>query len=378
MLNIPRLARVSAALAPAVATVLVSLPASANAGGLPTNAGGLPTNTGVLPTNTEQLGFDDTTTVGVHNAYEKATFPYLTDALDAGAALIEIDVWTNGLGPGWRVSHTNPVGNDNNCVGAQSPGQLGTGPRDQGLDGCLADLRAWHEANPDHAPVTVKVEMKDGFNAPSIDGSSGSSNFGRGPAELDALIGAQLGDALFRPADLVGDAESTLDEAAGTNGWPTRDAMRGKFVFYLINGTVELYNPVDTVKTDVEYARHIRDLAAAGALDQAAAFPAVLGGAREADPRATRYEESIRPWFVIFDDAASAYLSEGVDTEWYRDNGYLLVMTAADSVPPVIDNRTPTEAEALERVAELAAHSASIVTSDWTAPAILSDVLPRG
>ncbi|RVW01359.1 phosphatidylinositol-specific phospholipase C domain-containing protein [Rhodococcus xishaensis] len=363
MLNIPRLARFSAALAPAVATVLVSLPASANAGGLPTNTG--------------QLGFDDTTTVGVHNAYEKATFPYLTDALDAGAALIEIDVWTNRLGLGWRVAHANPIGNDNNCVDAQSPEQLRTGPRNQGLDGCLADLRAWHEANPDHAPVMVKVEMKDGFNAPSIDGSSGSSDFGRGPDELDALIGAQLGDALLRPADLVGDSQSTLDEAVRTNGWPTRDAMRGKFVFYLINGTVESYNPVDTAKTDVEYATHIRDLAAAGELDQAAAFPAVLGGVGEADPRVAKYEASIRPWFVIFDSDANSYLSEGVDTDWYRENGYLTVMTFAESVPPAIDNRTPTEAEALERVAELAAHSASIVTSDWTAPAVLSEVLPR-
>jgi hypothetical protein len=39
----------------------------------------------------------------------------------------------------------------------------------------------------------------------------------------------------------------------------------------------------------------------------------------------------------------------------------------------------PTAAQARARVAELAARSASIVTSDWTAvPTVLSEVVPRG
>ncbi|WP_245813939.1 phosphatidylinositol-specific phospholipase C domain-containing protein [Rhodococcus marinonascens] len=364
-MNISRPGRATIASLAAMAAILVSLPTTANSA--------------EPPADTELLGYDETTTVGVHNAYEKSTFPFLADALDSGAALIELDVWTNSAAPGWRVSHANPIGNDNNCVGAKSEAELRTGSRDQGLDGCLADMRVWHDANPDHPPVIFKMEMKDGFNAGQTVGSSGSAANGRGPSDFDALVSGQLGDALLRPADLVGDADSTLDEAVRTHGWPTRDAMRGKFLFYLTKGTVEGQNPLDTLHTDVEYGTHVRDLAAENELEQAVAFPAALG-ARKGDPREAKYEdESIRPWFVVFDGGASGFVSRDIDTEWYRDNGYLLVMTAAESVAPPIDSRTPTEGEARARVAKLAALSASIVTSDWASlPAVLSDVIPRG
>ncbi|MEV0948596.1 phosphatidylinositol-specific phospholipase C domain-containing protein [Rhodococcus sp. NPDC049939] len=375
-MTISRPNRTAVASLTAAAAILVSLPATANSAEPPVDPG--------------LLGYDETTTVGVHNAYEKFTFPYLADALDSGAALIEIDVWSNIAGPGWRVSHSNPFGNDNNCVGAESEAQLRTGARDQGLEGCLKDMRTWHEANPNHPPVIFKMEMKDGFNGTQLGGSSGSASSGsassgsaasdRGPSEFDALVREQLGDALLTPADLVGDSGKTLDDAVDTNGWPTRDEMRGKFLFYLTPGTVEGQNPLDTLKTDIEYATHIRDLAATGELEKAVAFPAVLNEAVTGDPRVKKYEdESIRPWFVVFDGGATSFVTRNIDTGWYRDNGYLLVMTSAESVPPAIDAWTPTEAEALARVAELATHSASIVTSDWaTLPTVLSEVLPRG
>ncbi|AOW94023.1 hypothetical protein BFN03_18830 [Rhodococcus sp. WMMA185] len=405
-MNISRSRRATVASLTAAAAILVSLPATANSAepsedtpladtpladtpsvDAPstdtTSADTTPADTPAV--DTDQLGYDETTTVGVHNAYEKFAFPYLADGLDSGAALIEIDVWSNGAGKGWRVSHSNPIGNDNNCVGAESEAQLRKGSRDQGLDGCLTDIRTWHEANPDHPPVIFKMEMKDGFNTTQTGGATGSSGSGgpaafrRGPSEFDELVREQLGDALFSPSDLVGDSGLTLDEAVRTNGWPTRDAMRGKFLFYVTNGTVEGENPLDSLKTDIEYATHLRDLASDDELDKAAAFPAVLGSTK-GDPRAKKYEdESIRPWFVVFDSGASGYISKKIDTDWYRENGYLLVMTSAHSVPPAIDAWTPTEAEALDRVAELAAHSASIVTSDWTTlPTVLSEVLPRG
>ncbi|HWM35531.1 MAG TPA: hypothetical protein VNS49_00225, partial [Streptomyces sp.] len=107
--------------------------------------------------------YGETTAVGVHNAYEQDKYEYFADALDSGASLLELDVWTNVIGSGWRVSHSNPTGNDNNCENAGSAEELRTKKRDQGLDGCLADMRAWHDANPGHPPVLIKVEMKDGF-----------------------------------------------------------------------------------------------------------------------------------------------------------------------------------------------------------------------
>ncbi|MER5838405.1 hypothetical protein ABT116_49020, partial [Streptomyces sp. NPDC002130] len=140
--------------------------------------------------------FSETTSVGVHNSYEKATFPYFADALDSGASLLELDLWTNGVGPDWRVSHMNPVASDSNCVGAQDAAGLRSGLRDQGLRGCLADMRAWHEADPGHPPVMIKLELKDGFTA----------GYRRGPADLDALILGTLGDAVFAPSDLMGES----------------------------------------------------------------------------------------------------------------------------------------------------------------------------
>ncbi|MGW5441749.1 phosphatidylinositol-specific phospholipase C domain-containing protein [Streptomyces asiaticus] len=319
------------------------------------------------PATADDPSYSATTSVGVHNAYEKAKYPYFADALDSGASLLELDVWTNAFGAGWRVSHSNPLGNDNNCENAAGPGELRTKPRDQSLAGCLADMRAWHQAHPGHRPILVKVEMKDGFNGKK----------GRGPADLDALLGATLGDAVLRPADVVG-GHATLDEAVRAGGWPSRSALAGKFVVELIPGTVEENNPLDTLWTDREYATHLRDLSAAGKLGQAAAFPAVHGAA-SGDPRTRYTDAALRPWFVLFDGDASTYVTSGVDTAWYDDRHYLLIMTDAHNVAPPIDGTNPTEAQARDRVSELAGRHASFATADWyPLPSVLSTVVPRG
>ncbi|MGW0175934.1 phosphatidylinositol-specific phospholipase C domain-containing protein [Rhodococcus sp. NPDC003322] len=321
------------------------------------------------------LRYDQTTSVGVHNTYEKATYPYLVDALDAGAALIELDVWTNGGGTGWRVSHQNPLANDNNCVGGGSVDGR-TGSRDGDLGACLTDLRTWHDANPTHRPVLVKIEMKDGFDTAPVGGSTGSggsAGIARGPAEFDVLVRERLGDAVYTPADLLGDA-ATLDDAVRERGWPARDELAGRFVIDLIPGTVEEVNPLDDLWTDREYATHLRDLAASGDLASAVAFPAV-NGAAPGDPRLRYADASLRPWFVVFDGDASRYVNGNIDTGWYRDNNYLLVMTDAHKVSPAIGSRTPDPVAASARVEELAGRSASVITSDWAGlPSVLSRV----
>jgi hypothetical protein len=314
-----------------------------------------------------QLPYSSATWVGVHNAYEKGKYSYFADALDSGAGMLELDVWTNVFGRSWRVSHNNPLGNNNNCENAANAAELRTKSRNQDLGGCLADMKAWHDAHPGHRPILIKIEMKDGFQ----------NNNGRGPAALDALLSARLGNALFRPADLAG-SHPELDTAVRTNGWPARSALAGRFVVELIPGTVEEGNPADTLWTDREYATHLRNLAAAGKLRDAAAFPAVHGAAA-GDPR-TRYADAgIRPWFVLFDGNAGTYAGGTVDTGWYDRNHYLVVMTDAHNVAPAIDGTNPTETQARDRVALLAGRRASVVSADWyPLPSVLATVVQRG
>jgi hypothetical protein len=317
---------------------------------------------------TGTLKLSHATTVGVHNTYSKDDYTYLAQALDAGSSLIELDVWDNILLHRWQVSHGNPLGNDNNCVAAASAAGLYTGNRNQNLGACLSDIRWWLAAHPTAGPVYVKLELKAGFN----------NNAGMGPDELDAYLSANIGtSAVFRPADLLGGTYSTLDAAATADAWPTRSALAGKMIIYVIPGTVELGNPTDTLHTDVEYATYLKNLYAAGHPGNAMIFPAVLGAAT-GDPR-TRYSDTgIRPWFVVFDGDASAFVST-VDTSWYDTGHYLLVMTDAHAVPPAISDTGPSAAQAQARVALLAADHASIVSSDWFAlPTVLAETLPRG
>ncbi|MEV6420868.1 phosphatidylinositol-specific phospholipase C domain-containing protein [Streptomyces sp. NPDC051662] len=313
------------------------------------------------------LPYPSTTGVGVHNAYEKATFPYFADALDSGAGMLELDVWTNLFGASWRVSHSNPLGNDNNCANATTVSQLRTNAQNRDLAGCLTDIRTWHDANQNHRPIVLKIEMKDGFQGQG----------GRGPAALDALLNSKLGDALFRPADLVGD-HGDLDRAAQAGAWPSRAQLAGKFIVELIPGTVEEQNPLDTLWTDREYAIYLRDLKAAGRLNEAAAFPAVHK-ATAGDPRTRYTDATIRPWFVFFDGDAATYTAGGIDTAWYAQRNYFLLMTDAHNVPPAIDGTNPTEQQARDRLTLLAQRNASLISADWRAlPTVLATVVPRG
>ncbi|HEX5406556.1 MAG TPA: phosphatidylinositol-specific phospholipase C domain-containing protein [Pseudonocardiaceae bacterium] len=312
------------------------------------------------------LPLSQVSVTGVHNTYNNPSYPFLAQALDSGTGMVELDTWTDVFTQEWKVSHDSPISNSNNCVNATTPANLETGGANKDLGFCLDDIRVWLDAHPTAGPIVVKVEMKNGFEA----------DLGMGPSQFDSLVSAHLGSALFRPANLLG-SFATLDAAAKANAWPTRAALAGKAIVYIIPGTVELANPFDTLHTDVEYATYLKNLAAADRVSQATTFPAVLG-AKSGDPR-TRYgDTTIRPWFVFFDGDAATYVG-GIDTSFYSANHYMLTMTDAQNVTPTLSDTNPTVADAQARVAQLAADHASIVSSDWSAlPTVLATVRPRG
>jgi hypothetical protein len=299
------------------------------------------------------------TAVGLHNTYDKAAYPYLADALDTGTGLIELDIWVFPGAAKWRVSHDLPlVSMPNNCM---SSGLRG-GSSNQVFDKCLDNLKAWHDQHPGHRPITVKIEMKNGFNVQA----------GASAGDFDQLIRTKLGDAVFTPGQLLGDHD-TLDAAAKADNWPARGEMAGKFIFEVIPGTFERQNPLDHLKTDVEYGRWVRDHAMT-----AQAFPAVLD-AQAGDPRTRFAETTIRPWFVVFDGAAASYVNGTINTQWYDDNHYYLVMTSAHEVAPALDSRNPDVAAATQRVKDMAAAHASIVSTDWyDLDEVVDDELDRG
>jgi flavin-binding protein dodecin len=302
--------------------------------------------------------WSETTAIGTHNAYDKAKYTYFAQALDSGASLLELDVYVDSISHRWRVSHSNPLGDDNNCEAAKTPGELYSKRRNQDFGSCLDNIAAWNQLHPDHPPIVFKIEMKVGFN----------NNAGLGPDAFDTLIDQKLGSSVYKPADLLGSSYSTLDAAARANAWPSRDSLRGKFLFEVIPGTVEMKNPFDHYWTDQEYGDHLRDLYAAGHIARAEAFPTVLGAAN-GDPRASRWasDSSIRPWFVFFDGDAATYVSNGYDTSFYATNHYISIMTDAAGVSPAISSTDPTDAEVAARLSLLAKDHASIITSDWSA-----------
>ncbi|MFJ9591156.1 Ca2+-dependent phosphoinositide-specific phospholipase C [Streptomyces virginiae] len=222
-------------------------------------------------TVSEDTKLDRITFSGNHNAYEKATYGRLTDALEAGSRLLEIDVYTDPVS-GWVVSHSNPLSSNSNCTRRNI---FDKEVKNGDLADCLTDLRRWSEAHPGHDPVYVKLEMKWGF-------------YGRAdmaPADLDRLIAKRLGSSrVFKPADLTGTAYPDADAATRADAWPSLARTRGRFLFYVWPGTVEGKVFEDNVPTDVEYGRSVRDRAAAGRLMwMGFADQQVAGSAQAAD-----------------------------------------------------------------------------------------------
>lgn len=311
---------------------------------------------------------------GIHNTYDdKSMYTYLANALDTGTSLVELDTWANVFNGKWDVSHSNPLGSDNNCVQADTVADLYTGNRNQNLDSCLDDIRIWLQAHPSSHPIMVKIEMKNGFD----------NTLGMNPTSFDAYVEAHLGSVLYTPADLLTKSGGTrypdLDTAARANNWAGNSVLSGKAIVEIIPGTFEQAVDPASSWVDVVYAQRLKDLNAAGSIDQAAVFPGVLG-AQAVDPR-TRYSDTtLRPWFVVFDADAAAWVGDG-DTQWYDTHHYLTIVTDAYDVSPALSSSDPSLADARARVAELAADGASYISTDWiTAPAngVLGEVLSRG
>lgn len=210
-----------------------------------------------------ELHLNDIVTVGTHNSYKQAIDPKifafltsqlpkmaptldyshapLTDQLNDGARAIEIDVAYDPNGglfshpraaaflgvslpdgyadymskPGFKVLHVQDVDFRSSCVT---------------LHDCLAILKGWSRAQPNHVPILLTFNAKDD----SLSQQTQALKFDAAAFDaMDAEIRSVLDPRdLITPDDVQG-TYPTLREAVLQHGWPTLAASRGKFILAL-------------------------------------------------------------------------------------------------------------------------------------------------
>ncbi len=172
----------------------------------------------------------------------------LTQQFDSGVRQIELDVYADTKGgryahpkgptmaaaaglpadpdpdphglmakPGFKVMHVQDLDYRSTC---------------QPFLACLTEVRTWSKAHPDHIPLFVLVETKQG----SPKGMQFTEAEPFTPAVFDALD-AEI-RSVFSPTELitpddVRGAYKTLNEAVLAGNWPTLDSARGKVIFLM-------------------------------------------------------------------------------------------------------------------------------------------------
>ena len=132
-----------------------------------------------------------------------------------------------GMGePGVKVLHIADVDYATTCATLQL---------------CLAEVRAFSQANPDHAPIPILLELKSTDDRVEAAGGAVSVPWDRTQLDaLDAEIRAVFDDDdMITPDDVRGDA-ATLEAAVLDRGWPALDDARGQVLFLLDNDPGEI------------------------------------------------------------------------------------------------------------------------------------------
>jgi len=119
--------------------------------------------------------------------------------------------------PGFKVMHVQDVDYRSTC---------------QPFVGCLQEVRAWSHAHPNHIPIFILVETKQGspqglkLTEPE---KFTSATFDALDAEIRSVFPAS---ELITPDDVRG-SYPTLEKAVLAGNWPTLDSARGKVVFLM-------------------------------------------------------------------------------------------------------------------------------------------------
>lgn len=215
----------------------------------------------------DELKINEIQIIGSHNSYKKAILPevynYLSQKdtqnslpkiqyehipipkqLDLGLRNLEIDVYADSKGGKYAhpkildlVKTTEPFDPEGKM---KKPGYKMIHITDidfqtwyYTLEECLKDLKKWSDKHPDHDPVFITLEPKDGK----------ANQFGTEPEhytsqlfnDLDNELKKYLGkDKIITPDDIRG-SYKTLNEAVLNKNWPKVKDAKGKFLFVLDN-----------------------------------------------------------------------------------------------------------------------------------------------
>lgn len=219
--------------------------------------------------NLDDLKINEIQVIGSHNSYKKAILPevysYLSkkdsmnflpriqyehipipEQLDLGLRNLEIDVYADSKGgkyahpkildlvkttqafdpegkmkkPGYKMIHITDIDYQTWYYT---------------LEDCLKDLRKWSDAHPEHDPVFITLEPKDG-KANQL-GTEPEHYTSKLFDDLDNELKKYLGkDKVITPDDIRG-TYKTLNEAVLNKNWPKVKSAKGKFVFVLDNSS---------------------------------------------------------------------------------------------------------------------------------------------
>lgn len=214
------------------------------------------------------LRIDQIQMLGTHNSYKQAIAPVematlraadakaaygldyshrpLTEQLDAGARVIELDVVSDPQGGryadplGLRIAAGKSLPYD--AAPMRRPGLKVFHIQDFDYRsvcpvfvGCLAEIRAWSKAHPGHMPILITMNLKDDdvkapgtvhalkFDAAAMDG-------------IDAEIRSVFQPGEIITPDSVQGRHRTLREAVLAHAWPTLGQARGKVMFAMDEG----------------------------------------------------------------------------------------------------------------------------------------------
>lgn len=289
--------------------------------------------------------------IGSHNSYKKAIDPALfrmfqqrdsvsaskidyehislTEQLEMGLLNLEIDVYADPLGgkyahpkglqwvpgqppfdtagvmnePGFKVLHIPDLDFRSDCLTFRR---------------CLHELRTWSEKHPDHPPVFITLEAKDGTSQ-NAEMTAPDKFTARTFDMLDSTMREDLGVAQIITPDMVRGKYKTLEDAVLHDNWPTLKAARGKFLFVLDDSKT---------KRDIYIAAH-------PALKGAVLFANAEPGTPEAgmmlrnNPHAPEIKSLVEKGYIIRTRADS-------DTKEARENDKSSFVAACNSGAQII------------------------------------------